>query len=170
MTQKVWTKEGLVDNSSEISPDDLRTLQSWKSIHVDCPYCLLRDSMDKFATFTKGTKKYPKKLSLVKMECPECGQGMMWKTLRKCTLMTVDEFAWWFWENVFCYKMMERVKTEAFFSRIKEWAYEDRQIFWNVYKWYKNADDKKSVRKDYEDYLDYTERLKEEEDEDKFDT
>lgn len=170
MIQKVWAEGGIIDNPSEISPDDLRTLQSWKSIYVDCPYCLLRSSMDRFATFVCGTKKYPKKLSLRLCRCPECGQGMRISTLHKITNMTVDEFAWWFWENVFCNRMMERVKTEAFFSRIKKWSYEDRQVFWNVYKWYKNAEDKYSVRKDYEDYLYYTGQKKEEEDEDKFDT
>lgn len=170
MTQKVFTKGGLIDDPSKVSPDDLSELQRWSHVPVDCPYCLLHDTMDKFATFVQGGKKYPEKLSYVSMKCPECGQGLRQKTLKKVTYMTVDEFAWWFWENVFCWRMMEKVNADVFFNRIKEWNFEDKQDFWDIYRWYKNATDKHAVRQDYNDYLDYTGRIKEQEDEDKFDT
>jgi uncharacterized protein with PIN domain len=155
MTQKIFIKNGLIDDPSLISPDDQSKLGQWKNIHVDCPYCLLNDTLDKFATFIHGTKKHPKKLGIM-MECPECNQQMRLKTLRKVTDMTVDEFAWWFWENVFCYGMMNKVKTDVFFERIKTtWGHKDKEIFWDIYQWYKLTDDRKNARKNYEDFMDY---------------
>lgn len=155
VTQKIFIKNGLIDDLSSIKPDDLSKIQQWSHIIVDCPYCLLHDSMDKFASFIQGTKRYPKKLGIM-MECPECNQQLRLKTLRRVTDMTVEEFAWWFWENVFCYGMMNKVKTDTFFARIKEnWGYKDKEIFWDIYQWYKLTDDRKNARKNYEDFMEY---------------
>jgi transposase-like protein len=155
ITQKVFTQEGLINDSAKIKPEDIAKIQQWSHITVDCPYCLLHDSMNKFATFTQGTKKYPKKLGIM-MTCPECGQSMRQKTLRKVTDMTVEEFAWWFWENVFLYRMMNKVRADVFFNHIKEnWGYKDKEKFWDIYKWYKYTDDRHNARKNYEDFMEY---------------
>ena len=153
--QKIFIKNGLIDNPSLISPDDQSKLGQWKNIYVDCPYCLLNDTLDKFATYTQGPKKHPKKLGIM-MGCPECGKQMRLKTLRRVTDMSVEEFAWWFWENVFCYGMMGKVKTDTFFERIKTmWGHKDKEIFWDIYQWYKLTDDRKNARKNYEDFMEY---------------
>ena len=159
MSQKVWMNGELVDNPYGLSSGDLSELQRWKRIEVDCPYCLLRTSLDRFAKYTRGTKKYPEKLSRSMMRCPECGEGMQLKTLMKVTNMSVEDFAYWFWDNVFCYGMMQRVKGDSFFSRIKLWAYDDRNVFWAIYKQYKNSPDRGHVRENVEkeddDYAEY---------------
>jgi len=76
-------------------------------------------------------------------------------TLIKITEMSVEEFAYWFWENVFLYRMMERVDGDNFFGRIKLWRYEDRNIFWNVYHEFKDTGDRGNVAKDRENYEAY---------------
>lgn len=146
LSQKIWVNGELVDDTRDMTIDDLKELKRWEKIQVDCPYCLLRTSMDRFATFIQGTKKYPNKLSRKKMRCPECGEGVLITTLLKITNMSVEDFAYWFWENVFLYRMMERVKGDNFFGRIKLWRWEDRNVFWAIYKEFKNSPDRTGVR------------------------
>ena len=146
MAQKVWIDGELVDNPFELTAADLRILQVWRRKEGDCPYCLIRLPFNRFATYLRGTKKHPKKLSTGMMECPACHQRFRLSTLIKITDMEVEDFAWWFWENVFLYGMMERVTGDNFFARIKLWRWEDKNVFWAVYHDYKNATDKGSVR------------------------
>lgn len=155
MAQKVWMDGELVDNPFELSADDLRVLQIWKRKEGDCPYCLARLSFNRFATYLRGSKKHPKKLSKKMMECPACHQRFRLSTLIKITEMEVEEFAYWFWENVFLFRLMERVDGDNFFARIKLWRYEDRQTFWNVYHEYKDTTDRRQVQRDRENYEEY---------------
>ena len=163
MSQKIWLKDGSLGEESDMKPEDIAELQRWKRLTVDCPYCLLRMTLDRFATFVQGTKKYPEKLSRKTMECPGCHQRMRLKTLRTCTNQTVKEFAEWFWENVFLYRMMERVDGDNFFARVKLWRWEDRNIFWAVYHKYKDAGDPRNVQREEDDYADYVRTHEEEE-------
>jgi len=155
MSQKVWVGGELTDNPFKLRPNDLRTLKIWRRKEVDCPYCLFRGSLDKFATYITGTMKYPKKLSTRMFQCPDCYQKMQQTTLFKVTDMEVEEFAYWFWDNVFNWKMMERVDADKFFDRVKMWHYDDRQVFWAIYHEYKNATDRSQITKDREDFEDY---------------
>lgn len=155
VTQKVWVDGELVDNPSGLTANELRTLQIWRRKEGDCPYCLVRLPFDRFATFLSGTKAHPKRLSTKMMECPACHQRFRMSTLIKITDMSVEEFAYWFWENVFLYRMMERVDGDNFFARIKLWRYEDRNAFWNVYHEFKDTGDRGHVARDREEYLAY---------------
>jgi len=155
MAQKVWIDGELVDNPFELSGDDLRTLQIWKRKQGDCPYCLIRLPFDRFATYVRGTKTHSKKLSEKMAKCPACHQGFRLSTLIKITDMSVEDFSWWFWENVFLYRMMERVDGDNFFARIKLWRYEDRQIFWDVWREFKSTGDRTGVAKDRDNYEAY---------------
>ena len=155
MSQKVFKVDGSLGEESDMKPEDIAELQRWKRVTMDCPYCLLRITLDRFATFISGTKKHPRKLSRKTMKCPGCNQGMRIDTLKRCTNQTVEEFANWFWENVFLYRMMERVDGDNFFARVKLWRWEDRNIFWAVYHKYKSAKDPKHVEEDEESYAEY---------------
>lgn len=155
MSQKVFKTDGSLGEESDITRKDLAVLQRWTRMTVDCPFCLLRGQLNTFATFTQGTKKHPKKLSQTMMVCPECRQKMRWKTLIRCTTQTVEEFAFWFWENAFLYRGMERTSGDSFFARVKRWRWEDRQIFWDVYRQFKSLKDPRDIQRDRDDYADY---------------
>ena len=159
MSQKIWVKGELVDDTRGMTADDLIEIKRWERVQADCPYCLLRTTMDRFATFTQGTKKYPHKLSRKTMRCPECGEGMRMKTLLKITNMSVEDFAYWFWDNVFNYRMMERVDGDNFFGRIRRWRYEDRNVFWAIYKEFKTLPSGQTIREqedeEADDYAEY---------------
>jgi len=155
MSQKMWVNGKLVDNPYGMNLEDVATLERWKRVTVDCPFCLYRGRLSDFATFKKGTKKYPRKLSRATMECPECYQRMRLNTLLKTSKMDAEEFAWWFWENVFLYDMMKRVDGDKFFARVKKWRWEDRQVFWQVYRMWKDAPDRSKVLEDKEAMEEY---------------
>lgn len=155
MSQKVWIEGELVDNPFNMTRKDLAVLQVWRRKEGDCPYCLRRLPFDRFATYLPGTKKHPKRLSKKMMECPECHQRFRIATLIKITDMSVEDFSYWFWDNVFLYRMMERVSGDSFFGRIKLWRYEDRQMFWNVYHEYKDGGDRVQTSRDRENYERY---------------
>jgi len=168
MKQQAVFKNGeLRPNPLGLSPDDLRVLGVWASKEVDCPYCLWRGPMDRFATYTKGTKSHPNKLSKGMMECPACHQRMRKNTLLKITDMSVEDFAWWFWENVFIFKMMKRVDADNFFARVKLWPYEERNKFWEVYWEFKAASKPEDVIRDREAWENYAKQYKTDEDEKK---
>ncbi len=149
--QTRWIDGKIADDIPNMTVDDYAELKRWERLRVDCPYCLLRSRLNKFAKFIYGTKKYPVKLSRKMMECPECKEGMRWTTLKKITEMSVTDFSWWFWENVFLNRMMERISGDNFFARIKLWRYEDRNEFWAVYNEFKNAPDKTDLREQLKD-------------------
>lgn len=156
MTQAVFNKKGkIIENPLGLDPSDMKELSRWSYIDAQCPYCLYTGKLNDFATFNQGTKTYPNKLSRRMADCPDCENSMRIKTLMRATNQSVEEFAYWFWESVFLYKMMERVNGDKFFGRVKKWHYDDRQVFWNIYKEFKMAGSKETVaenRRAWEDY------------------
>jgi len=156
MSQTVFDRDGeAVENPLGLSPEDLKTVSEWSRIEAHCPYCLYMGKLDEFMVFTQGSKKYPNKLSRKTMECPDCHQRMRLKTLMEKTNMNVEDFAYWFWEGMFLYKMGERVSMNKFFARVKKWCYDDKRVFWAVYREFKTAGKPEDVvenRKAWEDY------------------
>ena len=160
--QSMFNKGIIVKNPSGLNPRDMETLEKWKKKEVDCPYCLYRSTLDQFAVLVAGSKRYPNKLSESSAHCPACHENMRIKTLIKITDMSVEDFSWWFWSNIFLYRMMERVDADNFFARVKLWPVEARNKFWEVYHLFKQSDDKSRTYEDYLNYLAYKEKFIEE--------
>ncbi len=63
----------------------------------------------------------------------------------------MEEYAYWFWGNIFSpWGIHDRVDWTRFKERLKMHSKPDRDMFWFVYRLYKEAPDKNWVTDDYE--------------------
>ena len=136
---------------------DAKTLINWKKIIAICPYCLFKAPLDRFvvryATRRKGTN-----ISQSRVECPSCLNGMFKKTVLKTADMSMEEYAYWFWGNIFSkWGIYDKVDWDNLKERLKMHSKDNQEIFWEVYHKYKDSGDREEITKDWEDYQYYKE-------------
>lgn len=166
--QTAFTREGLSMLDEGLTREDRILQVQLKSVKVLCPYCLQYGTLWDFHTRRK--KKQGKHfISLSRCKCPYCFQGFMKKTLLKVAVMPMEEFADWFWGQMFAgWGFGDKVVFPVFKQRLKDhYDYETRQIFWDIYWEYKGAKGGVSqVREDREAYDDYLETVERQDRED----
>lgn len=134
MRQMILGENGTIDTMG-LPRRDYKTLQKWKRIDIICPYCLHYGNLAQFSTFKRGKRTKGRLAKTTR--CPDCGISMKMKTLIKISKMEMEEYAYWFWENVFIWGAYERVSWEKLKERLKHFKYESRQVFWTVYHEFK---------------------------------
>ena len=156
MSQTAFSKEGLKPYTAGLTREDLTLKTAWEKVKVLCPYCLHYGTLWDFSTRLKQ-KRAKHYVSMSKCMCPDCGQGYMKRTLLKICKMTMDEYAFWFWDNMFGpWSLGDKVSWDKHRNRLRgHFDYETRQIFWDVYWEFKDAPDKEQVGKDREDFEEY---------------
>jgi len=149
MTQEPLTEQNedemiILRNKYRLSRNDMVWLDNMKKEKVICPNCLYKGTLFDFKTFKRiGKHKVSTKLG----ECPDCGKGVRISTLRMVARYSMWEFANYFWENFYVYKNMFRVYIPKVKERLRHFSYENRQVFWDVWrKW--SAGDRPFWRKE----------------------
>jgi len=141
---------------------DTKILVEWKKETVICPYCLFKDTLNKFHTKYEKKRK-GRNISLTKVKCPCCGNVMNIKTPRKIAELSMKDYAYWFWSRIFTkFNIHDRVDWDNQKARLKMHTREQQEIFWEVYWLYKNANNKTWVTRDYEDEKFYREQYERE--------
>jgi len=159
--QTAFTKKGLGELETGLTREDLILKREMKAQKVLCPYCLQYGTLWDFHTRLKN-KRGKHFISMSRCKCPYCFQGFTKKTLLKIAVMPMEEFADWFWGQMFeGWGFGDKVAFPIFKKRLKDhYDYATRQIFWDIYWEYKDATPKgKEAREDQAAYDDYRETV-----------
>ncbi len=167
-SQTVFTGKGLSKLKTGLTREDWVLQAQMKTVKVLCPYCLHYGTLWDFHTRLKN-KRGKHFISTSKCKCPYCYQGFMKKTLLKIAVMPMEEFADWFWGQMFeGWGFGDKVDFPVFKQRLKDhYDYATRQIFWDIYWEHKDASPGgEAAREDQGAYEDYQRSMKEQAKED----
>lgn len=132
---------------------DASILEKWKKETVICPYCLYKDSLDKFHTKYEKKRK-GRNISPTRVKCPCCRNVMNIRTVRKIAELSMRDYAYWFWSRIFTkWNIHDRVNWDNLKERLKMHTGQQQEIFWEVYWLYKNAEIKEAKDQITEDYM-----------------
>jgi len=151
-----------------LTDEDLKVMRLWKTVKAQCPWCFYTSDLWSFATFNYRKKK-GKTVNMQKCECPDCGAGVMRRTLLKIYNMSMQEYGRWFWDSVFTGGSYDKVQWEQLKSRLRSgFSYSECEPFWQEYWLHKemslsgwNAD----ADEDDDAYEDFAAQFEPEEDE-----
>lgn len=161
--QMTFGEGGLNAMPEGFTRKDLILMKKLKGIKALCPYCLYYDNLWEFSTFLKQ-RRSRQMISASKCKCPDCGISYMKKTLLKVNEMSMEEFSYWFWDGMFGkqgddgkrWSSGDKVSWDKFKSRLKaHFAYDDRQVFWDVYWEFNDARESGMTAEDREAFEDY---------------
>lgn len=154
--QTTFTKKGLGVLPGGLTREDQVLRVRMEAKKIICPYCLHYGTLWEFHTRLKN-KRGKHFISISKCQCPYCNHGFMKKTLLKIADMSMEEFAEWFWSQMFAgWGFGDKVVFDEFMKRLKKhYSYENRQVFWDIYWEYKGAGSPSQVEEDRGDYEDY---------------
>ena len=86
---------------------------------------------------------------------------MFKKTVLKTADMSIEEYAYWFWGNIFSkWGIYDRVDWDNLKERLKMHTKDKQEIFWKVYHKYKDSDDKQGITDSWMNYQYYKEQEK----------
>jgi len=163
--QTKFTTEGLHVTKADdgLTREDLTLKTAWQRKKVICPRCLYYGTLWEFSKRLKQ-KRGKHLVSTSRFLCPYCSEGFTKKTIENVADMTMEEFAEYFWGGVFQpWGLGDKISWDKFMSRFKaHYAYENRQVFWDIYWEHKNAGGTKQLQQDDEDFKAYRQSLEKE--------
>ena len=153
--QTMFTQTGIIA-TEDLTRNDLLLKATLEKVQVLCPRCLYVGTLWEFSKILKNARK-GHRISASRVMCPDCTCGFHKQTILKIADMNMEDFANYFWGGCIGQQWGtgDKIRWDTFMTRLKQhYDYEDRSIFWDVWKEHKGArtPETKTDEEVYEDY------------------